>query len=135
MTAPGFKRHILVVDDDDLVCETISMLLQCDGHQVDSASNGKQALAAFDASTFDLVITDFFMPAMKGDELAAAIKLRSPGQPVIMISAYPEKLQTPDRPMHSVDFLLGKPFEMDNLRAAITMLSPTHKTEQRASQN
>ena len=46
-TCPACKRHILVVDDDALVCETVTMILQIDGHVVDSASSGAQALALF----------------------------------------------------------------------------------------
>lgn len=125
MTAHALsKRHILVVDDDALVCETITMLLQFDGHRVDTASSGQQALAAFEPRRFDLVITDFFMPSMKGDELADAIKKRSPSQPVMMLTAYPEKVQTREHPMSSVDYLIGKPFEMESLREVITKLSP-----------
>ena len=129
------KRHILVVDDDPLVCETVTMLLQFDGHRVATASSGLQALAAFEPSRFDLVITDFFMPVMKGDELADAIKKRSPSQPVLMLTAYPEKVQTREHPMTSVDYLMGKPFELETLRAVIIKLSPVHNQDCPASQN
>jgi CheY-like chemotaxis protein len=120
---PICKRHILVVDDEPLVCETVTMLLRLDGHLVDTASSGAQALALFQPGKFDLIITDFFMPVMTGDKLAAAIKTRSPGQPVVMLIAYPEKLQR-DRPLPLVDLLISKPFEMDTLRNAITKCVP-----------
>src|SRR5689334_16354857 len=116
--SPMNKRHILVVDDDALVCETVTMVLQIDGHQVDTASNGAQALSVFEPGKFDLVITDFFMPAMTGEKLAAAIKLQSPGQPVVMLTAYPEKLSRENPP--KVDLLIGKPFEINALRDAVT---------------
>ena len=136
MTARAYPhKHILVVDDDPFVCETVTMLLRFDGHQVDTASSGKQALAAFQPSLFDLVITDFFMPLMKGDELADAIKKRSPSQPVMMLTAYPEKLQSSERPMTSVDYLISKPFEMDSLRAIIISLGSAPKVDSPASQN
>jgi len=118
------KRHILVVDDEPLVCETVTMILQFDGHQVDSASSGEQALAIFQPGKFDLVITDFFMPAMNGEKLAATIKMRCPGQPVIMLTAYPEKLNQ-QQPLSVVDLFLGKPFEIDTLRDAITQCVPS----------
>ena len=46
----------------------------------------------FKADHFDLVITDFEMPQMKGNELAARIKQISPSQPILMITAYAERL-------------------------------------------
>src|SRR6266702_7221870 len=119
---PILKRHILVVDDDAIVCETVSMVLQIDGHVVDSASSGAQALALFQPGKFDLVITDFFMPAMTGEKLAAAIKTRSPSQPVVMLTAYPEKLSR-ENPQ-TVDLLIGKPFEINALRDAVTRCVP-----------
>jgi CheY-like chemotaxis protein len=124
---PAGKRYILVVDDEPLVCDTVRMILQLDGHCVDSASSGAQALDLFEPGKFDVVITDFFMPRMTGDKLAEAIKHRSPAQRVMMLTAYPEKLQG-ERGLTVIDLLLGKPFEMDALREAISkcLCSSTH---------
>jgi CheY-like chemotaxis protein len=73
MKAPPFpQRRILVVDDEPFVCDAVKMMLAFDGHSVETASSAKDALALFEKSKFDLVITDFAMPAMKGDELALA---------------------------------------------------------------
>src|SRR2546428_11502092 len=123
---PICKRHILVVDDEPLVCETVTMLLQLDGHFVDTASSGAQALELFQPGKFDLVITDFFMPSMTGDKLAAAIKMRAPSQAIVMLTAYPEKISR-ERPPSVVDLLIGKPFEIEALRQAITKCAPVSK--------
>jgi CheY-like chemotaxis protein len=117
------QRHILVVDDEPLVCDAVKMMLNFDGHIVETASNGREALAMFDQGKFDLVITDFEMPTMKGDELAAAIKARSPAQPVVMITAYAEMLQSSAHPLSGVDFVISKPFLLENLREAIAKVS------------
>ena len=130
-TCPACKRHILVVDDDALVCETVTMILQIDGHLVDSASSGAQALALFQPGKFDLIITDFFMPTMTGEKLAAAIKTRSPSQPVVMLTAYPEKLSR-ENPQ-TVDLLIGKPFEINALRDAVTLCVPSQSPLSTAS--
>jgi CheY-like chemotaxis protein len=124
MGAPALpKRRILVVDDEPFVCDAVKMMLSFDGHVVETATDGKEALAKFDRSKFDLVITDFSMPEMKGDELAAAIKARSPKQPVVMITAYAEMLQTSQSPLTGVDFLISKPFLLENLREAIAKVT------------
>ena len=120
MPEPTFpKIKILVVDDEPLVCETIGMLLSFDGHEVVPAGSGKEALALFEKGRFDLVITDYTMPGMKGDELALAVKARVPGQPVIMITAHGDSLRTSGRPLTGVDQLVGKPFQLADLREAI----------------
>src|ERR1039458_8300685 len=87
------QKHILVVDDEPLIRQSIQMLLEDDGYIVDEAGSGDEALALFEPGKFDMVFTDYCMPEMKGDQLAAAIKKRSPKQPVVMLTAFPEKLQ------------------------------------------
>jgi len=125
MTATAVpKRRILVVDDEPLVCDAVKMMLNFDGHEVQTAANGKEALALFASGTFDLVITDFEMPVMKGDELAAAIKTRAPKQPVVMITAYAEMLQSAANPLTGVDCVISKPFLLENLREAIAKVTP-----------
>jgi CheY-like chemotaxis protein len=124
-TAPAFPpRRILVVDDEPFVCDAVKMMLNFDGHMVETASNAKDALAIFETGKFDLVITDFNMPVMKGDELAAAIKARSPSQPVVMITAYAEMLHSSKNPLKGVDFVISKPFLLENLREAIAKVAP-----------
>ena len=113
------KIKILVVDDEPLVCETVGMLLSFDGHEVVPAGSGKEALALFEKDRFDLVITDYTMPGMKGDELALALKARLPGQPVVMITAHGDSLRTSGRPLTGVDQVVGKPFQLADLREAI----------------
>jgi len=125
MKAPPFpQRRILVVDDEPFVCDAVKMMLAFDGHSVETASSAKDALAIFEKSKFDVVITDFAMPAMKGDELALAIKARNPRQPVVMITAYAEMLQSSGNPLPGVDFIISKPFLLENLREAISRVSP-----------
>ncbi len=119
MSAVPSSRRILVVDDEPFVCDAVKMMLTFDGHEVETASNGKEALSMFENGKYDLVITDFAMPNMKGDELAAAIKAKAPTQPVVMITAYAEMLQSSGKPLTGVDFVISKPFLLDNLREAI----------------
>jgi CheY-like chemotaxis protein len=81
---PGWR--ILVVDDDTAVSKFIKLLLELDGHSVQTANNGKNALLILEQNKFDLVTTDFSMAGMKGDTLATTIKKRLPNQPILMIS-------------------------------------------------
>ena len=112
-------RKILVVDDEPYVCDAVRMMLAFDGHQVETAANGRDALTLFAPGKYDLVITDYAMPGMKGDELAVAIKTRAPGQPVVLITAYAEMLKASDKPLGGVDMVVSKPFLLENLREAV----------------
>ncbi|HLH56093.1 MAG TPA: response regulator [Verrucomicrobiae bacterium] len=125
--APFPQRRILVVDDEPFVCDAVKMMLAFDGHSVETASSGKAALDMFDKTKFDVVITDFAMPAMKGDELALAIKKRNPKQPVVMITAYAEMLQSSGTLLPGVDFMISKPFLLENLREAISRVTPANR--------
>jgi CheY-like chemotaxis protein len=115
------QRQILVVDDDPFVCETVAMLLESDGHVVTPANSAQQALSLFQLGKFDLVFTDFLMPSMTGDKLAAEIKTLAPRQPVIMLTAHPEKFQRLDHPFTGIDLVIGKPFDLENLREGVAL--------------
>lgn len=125
--AASVARRILVVDDEPFVCDAVKMMLTFDGHEVQTATNGADALAIYDQQKFDLVITDFEMPKMKGDEFAAAIKARNPHQPVVMITAYAEMLESRGETISGVDFILSKPFFLESLREAIAKAVPERR--------
>ena len=109
-------KNILIVDDDSMVRGSIKLLLSIDRHNVTEAANGHEALQLFTGSQYDLVITDYFMPGMRGDELAQNIKNIAPAQPVLMLTAYVEKLLDGGKP---ADAVLGKPLSIDDLRRAV----------------
>ncbi len=129
MNKPAISsRRILVVDDEPYVCDAVRMMLAFDGHQVETAGSGKDALALYAREKFDLVITDYAMPGMKGDELAIAIKSLSPDQPVVLITAYAEMLRSDETPLTGVDFIVSKPFLLENLREAIAKTTGDKKS-------
>jgi two-component system response regulator VicR len=114
---PNYK--ILVVDDDLDVNTTFALLLEFDGHEVQTAYTGEAALAMLEKSKFDLIITEYWLPRMKGDELAAIVKQRWRDLPIIMATANSEELSNDVHPISGVDCLLNKPFSMPQLREAM----------------
>jgi CheY-like chemotaxis protein len=114
-----FGKKILLVDDDNSARESIKLLLNIDRHGVTEARNGLEALQMFHQTPFDLVILDYFMPQMEGNELAANIKEEAPLLPILMVTAYVEKLVDMDT---KVDAVLPKPFAIAELRQAIAEL-------------
>ena len=109
-------KNVLLVEDDPAVRESIKLMLNIDRHTVTEAGNGHQALQLFTGSRYDLVITDYLMPEMLGDELAQNLKNRTPSQPVLMVTAYPERLADA---RNSADAVLAKPFGLEGLRQAV----------------
>ena len=113
------QLRILVVDDDEMVRNTLKRILQYDRHAVEEAGGANVALDMLKRERFDLVITDYDMPGMKGDALAAAIKSLVPTQPVMMVTAYVETVPNNPSVMKNLDGLVPKPFWLDTLREAI----------------
>ena len=67
-----------------------------------------------------MVILDYEMPDVKGDELALMIKALAPDQPLIMLTGFPERLTT--NLLTDVDMIISKPFNPQELRAAVRKL-------------
>ena len=84
--------RVLVVEDEPLVREVVSVYLHEDGHSVETAGNGREGLEKFKGGAFDVVLTDRAMPEMNGDQLAAQIKLLNPGH----ARHPPDRIRRPD---------------------------------------
>ena len=117
VSAPGL--NILLVDDDADVRKSMKLLLSIDRHTVTEAASGHETLMLFTGSRYDVVIMDYHMPEMLGDELAANIKNLAPVQPIIMVTAYVEKLVNGGQ---LADAVLGKPVSVEDLRQAMAKL-------------
>jgi len=114
-----FGKRILLIEDDPSARESTKLLLNIDRHSVTEARDGTEALDLISRQPFDLVLLDFFMPGMHGGEVALQIRRMAPSLPILMITAYLEKLSNFDKPVNAV---LGKPFAIDELRSEIAKL-------------
>ena len=110
---------VLVVDDQEIICELIAAHLSGDGHEPTTLSDAIEALAQFDGGNFDLVITDQSMPGMSGEQLATKIKEKKPGTPVIMLTGFGDDVFTDGKAPAGVDRVLSKPVASEQLRRAI----------------
>ncbi len=114
---PRGTEHILVVDDEDVICLVTSRILEKYGYTVTVKTNSEEALALFTAqpTAFDLVITDMSMPRLSGDELTRKIISIRPDIPVIIATGYNRRM-TPDRAMEiGARTLVVKPFRANTL--------------------
>jgi two-component system OmpR family response regulator len=117
---PRRKDRILIVDDNKQIRDIISKLLAYMGYEVVSASDGHEALRFFIHSPFKLVITDLSMPQLDGLSLASFIKDRAPHTVIILMTG--NELETKQE--GSVDFVLTKPFSLEDLEHKVQMLLP-----------
>lgn len=119
-----YGKRILLIEDDQAARESTKLLLNIDRHTVTEARDGIEGLALVTQQPFDLVVVDFFMPGIDGGEVARRIKHMAPSMPILMVTAYLEKLVDFDKPVNAV---LAKPFAVDELRGEITkLLSAQH---------
>jgi DNA-binding NtrC family response regulator len=81
-------QHILIVEDDWMTRSALRDYLAEKGYRISLAENGREGLRALGKGDIDLVITDYAMPAMGGDELIIQLKKANPHLPVILISGF-----------------------------------------------
>jgi len=116
------SNKILVVDDEDIIRESLSYTLRNENYEVDEAANGKEAYSKLKESSYDLVITDIEMPEMKGTELLKEISAMNLQTSSIVITAY-GSLETAISALRSgaSDYIL-KPVEFDELLIKVKRL-------------
>lgn len=115
------KMNILVVDDEEIMLDSIKIGLTNNGHQVATVLNALHALEQISSQDqkIDLVITDYLMPEMTGLELLKAIRENHPALPVIIITAYTETGLVIEALKNHCDSFITKPFNLDQLIAEI----------------
>lgn len=116
-TARSLKAMtVLAVDDDDIVLINIAEMLKDLGHTVLQASSGSQALKVLGQNRVDLLVTDYAMAGMRGDELADAVRAGWPETPILIMSGYAELPAGTALRFHR----LPKPFLQGELAAALS---------------
>lgn len=113
--------RILLVDDEPSVRAPLARALQIDGHAVQEAIDGADALEKLtgDETGFDLMISDIRMPVMDGIALTLSVAAEKPGFPIVLMTGYAEQRERARELEGLVDDVLTKPFPLAEFRAAI----------------
>jgi CheY-like chemotaxis protein len=98
------KKVILCVDDNEQELSVLSFMLSTNGYRVVSACTGQDAIGIFGQNQVDLVLADFAMPKMNGNQLVDRLKQMAPHIPMILLGD-PQKM---GGEMHTADALLAK---------------------------
>jgi len=115
--------RILLVDDDPFVLDSMRMVLELDGHDVTTASGGQDGIdsvrKARGNGAYAVVITDLGMPYVDGNQVARAVKELSPATRVVLLTGWGRRMTADGTMPPGVDHLLGKPPELNELRAVL----------------
>jgi two-component system, NtrC family, sensor kinase len=114
-------KRVLVVDDEESIRLLLRDILEMDSHQVEVASSGLEALERLDGREFDLVITDFKMPAMDGGAFYREVEARHPqlAKRIIFITGDTVSPDTRAFLQRVSNPVLNKPFKIGPLREAM----------------
>ena len=117
---PDLRRAVLLcIDDDEDVLECEKSFLESFGYTVLTAASGGKGLELASMYPVDVVIVDYFMPEMNGQEVAAEIRRLMPQAPIIMLSA---TLDVPEKALKLVDAFIAKDRLASHLLPAIVRL-------------
>ncbi|MEY8877924.1 MAG: response regulator [Leptothrix sp. (in: b-proteobacteria)] len=127
--------HVLLIDDDELLRDTVLQMLELDRHQVTEAADGRAALQLFASHGgrgFDLVITDVLMPGIDGARVIIEMRRSHPTLPIIAISGG-RRVLSPQFNLETASIAgatcqLAKPFTRQQLQAAVAAALATLPT-------
>ena len=117
--------RVLVVDDDPMVCVAIEVCLTRKGFEVTVADGGEAGMRALEASDFDVMLIDVFMPHMRGFESIRMFHERRPDIPIVAMSGYAfaNAERAPDFLRMTIELgaacCLRKPFTPDALLTSV----------------
>jgi PAS domain S-box-containing protein len=111
------KEHLLVIDDEILVLNTTSEMLDALGYHVTKFDNGKQAMDYFaqHAEQVDLIVLDMIMPGMSGEDVFKAVKSIKPMQKILLCSGYSQDHIARTLMDAGADGFLGKPYDIKQI--------------------
>jgi DNA-binding NtrC family response regulator len=109
-------RKVLVVDDEDLVRNSVRRALASRGWDVEEARNGTEALAHAGRQDLAALVCDLKMPDMRGEEVIKVFKTARPSLPVVVITGSVSSVRMPIVPGVEIQGFLIKPFGIDEIR-------------------
>jgi two-component system response regulator MprA len=119
---PETKPHILVVDDDRAVRESLRRSLEFNGYAVSLAGDGAEALAGISAINPDAVVMDVMMPRLDGIETTRALRSVGNHVPILVLTARDAVGDRVEGLDAGADDYLTKPFALDELLARLRAL-------------
>jgi len=103
------KARILIVDDDEDICKTLSLILQEEGYETDIANTGREAIKKSRENFYNVALLDIKLPDVEGTELLTKMRETSPKMIKIMVTGYPALKNAVEALNRGADAYLMKP--------------------------
>jgi len=113
------EGKILLVDDEDVIRETMKLNLENLGYEVLTAQNGEEGLSLFQENQFDLILLDMIMPEMSGKEFFKLVKKIDSDIRVILVSGYYNEEDVMEMKSLGLNGILQKPVNQEKLSTLI----------------
>lgn len=124
MSETGSKSKVLLVDDDKQILRSLSVYLELENYQVDTASNGFEAMEKIKANKPEILVLDVMMPEMDGFEVLEKIKSEESltDIPVIMLTAKGQDVDVLTGYRMGASSYMTKPFNLNELVENIELI-------------
>ena len=123
--------RFLVIDDEAPIRELLAELLVQQGHQVSTASSGKEGLEIFKDQIPDFVITDLGMPEVSGWDVATTVKALNPLTSVVLMTGWGITLDKDKARHRGVDVVIAKPFQIGEMQKVLNEMLELRHSEER----
>lgn len=119
-------KRILIIEDEEKIARVLTLELNHEGYQTESAFNGKTGLEQAESQDWDLILLDVMLPELNGIEVLRRFRKKNVHTPVILLTArdaVPDKVNGLD---HGANDYVTKPFEIEELLARIRACFRSH---------
>jgi DNA-binding NtrC family response regulator len=113
------KSRVLVVDDEDALRTVLGNELSGEGYEVDTASDGDEAISKVQNKKFDLLLLDIKMPKVDGFEVLRFVKKNMPAMKVIMLTGFADLKNAIESKKLGAEDFVSKPYDLVDLLTTI----------------
>ncbi len=113
------SKTLLLVDDDEANTQILGIILEDAGFNSDTALTGAEALRKLKIKQYDLILLDYVLPDVKGDDLAADIQVMYPKTKIILLSGFSKTMDTMSDRGAKYSAILLKPVSPDDIVSEI----------------
>jgi len=128
-------KKVLVVDDEEGIRQQLSFVLEDEGYEVETATNGREAMANLERQQFDIVITDLRMPPPDGMEILRRTKENYPETVVVMITGQGSEEMAVEAMRLGADDYFPKPFDYEKIEEMLMRLNKAVELERLKAEN
>jgi DNA-binding NtrC family response regulator len=116
---PDSRPKILVIDDEESICQLLEIMLTEEGYWVQTVTNYNDAMNHLESESFDLIVSDIMMPGKDGLTLLKDAKQFDPDLPIILITAYASLSSAVEALRKGAFDYITKPFQIDQIKFSV----------------